>query len=171
MLKVNWAGAYEDFCRPGLSRAKYAAGSRFQAFYAGRRPAHSTLCLHFKRLAREVPAEKASEAVPASTRIVSVTHLKAKDIRVALAAQPVASKVSPLRRPQANRAIFYSSPTKIPFRATIFRPSVNFQHFQLQPYKKNHNPLQVRKALQVIRLLVTADLGLSLHDRIGLRLV
>ena len=51
MLKVNWAGAYEDFCRSGLSRAKYAAGSRFQAFYAGRRPAHSTLCLHFKRLA------------------------------------------------------------------------------------------------------------------------
>lgn len=106
MLKVNWAGAYEDFCRSGLSRAKYAAGSRFQAFYAGRRPAYSTLCLHVKRLAREVPAEKASEAVPASTRIVSVSHLKAKDIRVALAAQPAASKVSPLRRSQANRAIF-----------------------------------------------------------------
>ena len=106
MLKVNWAGAYEDFCRSGLSRAKYAAGSRFQTFYAGRRPAYSMLCLHFKRLAREVPAEKASEAVPASTRMVSVTHLKAEDIRAALAAQPAASKVSPLRRSQANRAIF-----------------------------------------------------------------
>lgn len=105
MFKVNWAGAYEDFCRSDLSRAKYAASSRFQAFYAGRRPAYSTLCRHFKRLGREVPAEKASEVVPASTRMVSVTHLKAEDIRAALAAQPTASKVSPLRRSQANRAI------------------------------------------------------------------
>lgn len=105
MLKVNWAGAYEDFCRSGLSRAKYAASPRFQAFYAGRRPAYSTLCRHFKRLAREVPGEKASEPVPVSARMVSVTHLKAEDIRAALAAYPAAGKVSPLRRSQAKSAI------------------------------------------------------------------
>lgn len=116
--KVNWLGAFKDFGRSGLSRAKYVASQRFKAFYTGKCPGYSTLCMHFKKLADSLPEVQAAAPLSSEPVTVSVTQLSANDIRTALNPRSAESRASFVRRSvAANRpvAIHLSNGSSIEF--------------------------------------------------------
>ena len=127
--KVNWLGAFKDFGRSGLSRAKYVASQRFKAFYTGKCPGYSTLCMHFKKLADSLPVVSAAAPLSSELATVSVTKLSANDIRTVLNPRSAESHASFVRRPAvANRpvAIHLSNGSSIEFT------SANPELFALQ---------------------------------------
>ena len=114
--KVNWLGAFKDFCHSGLSRAKYVASQRFKAFYTGKCPGYSTLCMHFKKLADSTPTTEVT--VPQSSpTTVSVTKLSANAIRTAMETRSAGSRTSFFRRQSIARpvAIHLSNGSRIEF--------------------------------------------------------
>lgn len=115
--KVNWLGAFKDFCHSGLSRAKYVASQRFKAFYTGKCPGYSTLCMHFKRLADSMPTTPEVMVPQSLPTTVTVTKLSANAIRTAMKARSAGNHTSFIRQQSVDRpvAIHLSNGSRIEF--------------------------------------------------------